>query len=118
MILADTSVWIEHFRRGEPRLRDALMEGDVFMHPFIIGELACGNFRNRAETLARLGKLPLARAATHAEAMAMIDARRLMSRGIGYVDVHLLAAAALTPDTRLLTMDKRLAATAADLGLA
>jgi predicted nucleic acid-binding protein len=118
VILADTSVWIELFRRGEPRLHDALMEGEVLMHPFIMGELACGNFRSRDSTLARLGKLPLTRVATHAEAMAMIDGRRLMGRGIGYVDVHLLAATALTPDTRLLTSDKRLAAAAAGLGLA
>lgn len=118
MILADTSVWIEHFRRGEPRLHAALMDGEVLMHPFIIGELACGNFANRAEALHRLGKLPLARVATHDEALAMIDRRRLMGRGIGYIDAHLLAATALTPDTRLWTIDKRLGSVATSLHLA
>lgn len=88
------------------------------MHPFILGELACGNFRNRSEVMGLLGELPSARVATHEETMAMIDARRLMGRGIGYVDVQLLAATALTPDARLWTADKRLAAAASSLGLA
>jgi predicted nucleic acid-binding protein len=112
VILADTSVWIEHFRRGEPRLEAALIEGDVLMHPFIIGELACGNFAKRDETLELLGQLPMSRVATHEETLAMIDGRKLMGRGIGYVDAHLLAAVALTPDARLLTNDKRLAGVA------
>jgi predicted nucleic acid-binding protein len=118
VILADTSVWVEHFRRGHAELASALMDGDVIIHPFIIGELACGSFRQRDETLEMLGQLPVSRVATHAEAMAMIDRRKLMSRGIGYVDVHLLAATALTPDARLLTADRRLSQVAAALGLA
>ena len=118
MILADTSVWIDHFRRGEPRLQAALDDGDVIMHPYIIGELACGNFANRDETLELLGHLPLSRVATHEETMAMIERRRLMGRGIGYMDAHLLAAAALTPEARLWTNDKRLAGVAASLRLA
>ena len=117
MILADTSVWIDHFRRGEPALHAALMDGEVLMHPFIIGELACGNFAKRGETLELLGQLPLSRVATHEEAMAMIGRPALMGRGIGYVDAHLLAAVALTPDARLLTNDKRLAAVASSLRL-
>jgi predicted nucleic acid-binding protein len=117
VILADTSVWIEHFRRGEPRLQSALMDGEVLMHPFIIGELACGNFGNRETALALLAKLPLTRVATHQEALALIDRRKLMGRGIGYVDAHLLAAAALTPHTRLWTVDRRLATVADSLGL-
>ena len=117
MILADTSVWIDHFRRGEPALHAALMEGEVLIHPFIIGELACGNFAKREETMELLGQLPLSRVATHEETMAMIDRRKLMGRGIGYVDAHLLAAVALTPDVRLLTHDKRLANVAASLDL-
>lgn len=94
------------------------MVGEVLMHPFIIGELACGNFGSRAEVLGRLAKLPSARMAKHDEAVAMIERRRLMGRGIGYVDAHLLAATALTPDARLWTIDKRLAAVAASLDLA
>jgi predicted nucleic acid-binding protein len=117
VILADTSVWIDHFRRVEPRLQAALMDGEVLMHPFIIGELACGNFAKREETLELLGQLPLSRVATHEETLAMIDRRKLMGRGIGYVDAHLLAAVALTPDARLLTNDKRLARVAESLRL-
>jgi predicted nucleic acid-binding protein len=118
VILADTSVWIEHFRRGEPNLQAALDEGDVLLHPFILGELACGNFRHRGNALELLEQLPVSRVATHGEVMAMIEGRALMGRGIGYVDVHLLAAAALTPDTRLWTADRRLAGVAASIGLA
>ena len=117
MILADTSVWIDHFRRGDPALGLALNEGEVLMHPFIIGELACGNFARREETLELLGQLPMSRVATHEETLAMIDGRKLMGRGIGYVDAHLLAAVALTPDARLLTKDKRLATVAGSLRL-
>ena len=117
MILADTSVWIEHFRRSEPRLNAALQDGEVLMHPHVIGELACGNFRHRAETLELLEQLPVSRVATHSEAMAMVERRALMGRGIGYVDIHLLAGTALTPDARLWTLDRRLATVAASLGL-
>jgi predicted nucleic acid-binding protein len=118
VILADTSVWIEHFRRGNVQMNDALVEGDVLVHPFVIGELACGNIVNRDEILDLLGELPVARSATHGEVMAMIERRRLMGRGIGYVDMHLLAAVAITPESRLLTFDRRLATIAQSLGLA
>jgi predicted nucleic acid-binding protein len=118
VILADTSVWIDHFRGGDPRLHVALTEGEVLMHPFIIGELACGNFARRDETMDLLGQLPMSRVATHEETLAMIDRRKLMGRGIGYVDAHLLAAVAITPDARLLTNDKRLAGVAVALKLA
>ena len=117
MILADTSVWIEHFRRGDARLHLALTEGEVLMHPFIIGELACGNFAKRDETLELLGQLPMSRVATHEETLAMIDRRKLAGRGIGYIDAHLLAAVALTTDARLLTNDKRLNTVADSLRL-
>ena len=117
MILADTSVWIQHFRRGHRELEAALLEGEVLIHPFIIGELACGNFRNRDEVLVMLEQLPQSRVATHEEVLAMIDRRALMSRGIGYIDVHLLAAVALTPDARLLTADKRLSTVARSLAV-
>ena len=118
MILADTSVWVDHFRRGNVLLRDALVEGDVLVHPFVLGELACGNIRNRGEILDLFGELPAARTATHDEVMAMIERRRLMGRGLGYVDAHLLAAVAITPESRLLTLDRRLATIAVSLGLA
>lgn len=118
MILVDTSVWIDHLRRGNRALAAALEAGQVLMHPFVLGELACGTLTNRAEVLALLGKLPAAPAATESEALGFIERHSLMGRGIGYVDVHLLAATALAGSAHLWTKDKRLAATAADLQLA
>ncbi|MBA4180342.1 MAG: twitching motility protein PilT [Anaerolinea sp.] len=96
----------------------ALEAGLVAIHPFVVGEIACGNVRNRAEIIALLQHLPAAPVATDAEALALIDARSLMGRGIGYIDVHLLASAALAGDMRLWTRDRRLAAVAADIQLA
>ncbi|MGH2396094.1 MAG: type II toxin-antitoxin system VapC family toxin [bacterium] len=118
MILVDTSIWIDHLRRGNPALVAALEAGQVLMHPFVLGELACGTLTNRAEVLALLGKLPAAPAAAESEALGFIERHSLMGRGIGYVDVHLLAATALAGSAHLWTKDKRLAATAADLHLA
>ncbi len=115
MILVDTSVWIDHLRKGVPRLAAALEEGQVVVHPFVLGELACGNLKNRGEVLRLLGELPAAPTATDPEALRFIEERGLMGRGIGYIDVHLLASALLAGDTRLWTRDKRLAAVAADL---
>ena len=118
MILADTSVWIEHLRRGEPVLRAALDAERVVVHPFVIGELACGNLRHRATVLELLRRLPLAPVASDREAHALVEQRTLMGRGIGWIDVHLLASAAIGAPLRLWTHDKRLAATAAELNLA
>lgn len=117
MIIADTSVWIEHLRHGEPRLRAALEADDVLMHPFVIGELACGNLRARATVLDLLRRLPSAPLASELEAHALVERRALMGRGIGWVDVHLLASAAIAAPARLLTRDKRLAAVAYELTL-
>jgi hypothetical protein len=116
VILVDTSVWVDHLRSGEPALVALLGTGRVLTHPFIIGELACGNLRNRVEVLSRLRGLPGALAVTDEEALFFIDRHRLMGRGIGYVDVHLLAAVTLLGDARLWTRDKRLAAIASALG--
>jgi len=118
VILADTSVWIDHLRAGVPALADALEQGRVLVHPFVVGELACGNLRNRRQLLELLGNLPSAPAATDAEAMEFIERRALMGRGIGYIDVHLLAAVALSGTARLWTRDRRLDAVAAELNLA
>lgn len=112
MLLADTSLWIDHLRRGNRRLAAALEEGNVATHPFVIGELACGNLRNRVEVMALLQQLPTAPVATDLEALAFIEQRRLMGLGIGYVDVHLLASVALSDGIRLWTLDVRLAALA------
>ncbi len=118
MILVDTSVWIDHLRKGVPALSAALEAGRVLIHPFVLGELACGRIRNRAEILHLLGGLPTAPTVTEPEALAFIEHRALMGRGIGYVDIHLLASAVLTEGGRLWTRDRRLHAVAADLRLA
>jgi len=118
MILVDTSVWVDHLRDGTPALAAALEQGRVLTHPFVLGELACGNLKNRGEVLQLLGELPAAPMATDPEALDFIERRALMGRGIGYVDVHLLASVALAGTAQLWTRDKRLAAVAADLKLA
>jgi len=118
MILVDTSVWVDHLRDGTPALAAALEQGRVLTHPFVLGELACGNLKNRGEVLQLIGELPAAPMATDPEALDFIERRALMGRGIGYVDVHLLASVALAGTSQLWTRDKRLAAVAADLELA
>jgi len=117
VILVDTSVWIDHLRTVDETLVRALDEGEVVTHPFVIGELACGNIRNRSEIMRLLEDLPRAREATHEEVLAMVERRHLMGAGIGYVDAHLLAAAALTPSTSLWTRDRRLSGAARRLRL-
>lgn len=117
MILVDTSVWIDHFRSGNAQLVDLLNSSRVLMHPFIIGELACGNLRNRSEILNLLGDLPRAGKATDKEVLFFIEQKDLMGKGIGYIDTHLLAAVTLTSQAGLLTMDKRLNAVATELDL-
>jgi predicted nucleic acid-binding protein len=118
MILVDTSVWIAFLRSGEARLAAALEAGSVLMHPFVIGELACGHLSNREEILDLLAKLPAAPAADHSEALLFIQRHGLMGKGIGYIDVHLLASARLAGTARLWTMDKCLAAVAEAMDLA
>jgi predicted nucleic acid-binding protein len=118
MILVDTSVWVDHLRKGAPALAAALKRGGVLTHPFVLGELACGDLKNRGEVLQLLGELPGAPMATDTEALDFIERRALMGRGIGYIDVHLLASAVLAGSVRLWTRDRRLAAVAEDLKLA
>lgn len=118
MILVDTSVWIDHLRSGEPSLAIALNEGKVLMHPFVLGELACGSLKNRDDVLQLLSALPSAPIATDRETLEFIERRSLMGRGIGYIDVHLLASTALAGTAWLWTSDRRLAAAAAELELA
>jgi predicted nucleic acid-binding protein len=89
----------------------------VITHPYVIGELACGNLRNRDEILALLAALPSGVVATHEETLVFVERQRLMGRGIGYIDAHLLASVTLTPGSRLWTRDRRLAAVAAETGL-
>lgn len=118
MILVDTSVWIDHFRKGEPTLGELLNRGQVVVHPFVIGELACGNLRNRNTVLSLLRALPSVPVATDDEVLFYIDRHALMGKGIGYIDAHLLASVSLSVDSRLWTRDKRLGATSAALNVA
>lgn len=114
MVLVDTSIWVSFFQTGNPCLKELLDEGNVLSHPFIIGELACGNLTNRGEILALLKALPSAVEARHEEALHLIEFHRLMGQGLGFVDVHLLAAALLT-SVPLWTSDKSLKDAAARL---
>lgn len=118
MILADTSVWVDHLRRGDARLRALLENAQVLAHPFVVGEIACGSLSDRALVLDLLRDLPTATVAEAEEVLAFIDRRGIHGKGFGYVDAHLLAAVALTPGARLWTRDKRLHAIAMSLGCA
>jgi predicted nucleic acid-binding protein len=118
VILVDSSVWVDHLRVGRRALQHLLERGAVLGHPWVTGELALGHLAQRRAILGLLGALPSATVATSEEALVFIDRHGLAGTGVGYVDVQLLAAAQLTPDTRFWTTDKRLAATAARLGLA
>lgn len=116
MVLVDTSVWVAHFREGEPRLAALLDEGEVVCHPAVIGELACGSLPRREETLGHFRDLPRAVVAVHDEVMGFIESERLMGAGLGYVDVHLLASARLT-GVPLWTLDAPLRDAALKLGV-
>jgi len=118
VILVDTPIWIDHLRSGHAALAGRLETGRVLAHPFISGEIALGYLRQRDIVLGALLRLPQAVVATEAEAVHYIDRHALSGRGIGYVDVHLLASVQLTADARFWTTDKRLHAVADTLGLA
>jgi predicted nucleic acid-binding protein len=117
VILVDSSVWIDHLRRKDAELVVLLEAGVVLCHPFVIGELACGNLSNRASFLAELANLPVAPMASHDDALSFLNRHALTGGGIGWVDVHLLASAFLAGRAPLLTRDKRLRAIAGELGL-
>ena len=114
--LVDTSVWIDHFQRGNLRLAKLLDESLVVGHPLVTGELACGNLRNRGEILGLLSALPPATVAEQAEALRLLETERLYGRGLGWIDVHLLASARLMTCS-LWTLDTPLASAAAALRL-
>lgn len=118
MILADTSVWIDHLRRSDRQLSAVLGANVVLVHPFVIGELACSAIPNRDVLLAELAALPQAPVAAHQEVLGLVERHALWGCGIGWVDAHLLASAMLAGRSRLWTRDKRLAAVADELGLA
>ncbi|ABW66221.1 type II toxin-antitoxin system VapC family toxin [Desulfosudis oleivorans] len=116
MVLVDTSVWVAHFRDGSPGLAALLNDGRVMCHPLIVGELACGNLKDRAVILTHLQLLPMSTEAEHHEVLAFIENHHLMGKGLGYVDMHLLASAALT-GVPLWTFDKKLAQASDILGI-
>lgn len=118
MILVDTSVWVDHLRRGDARLRTLLENARVLAHPFVVGEVACGSLSDRETVLELLRELPMASVAEEEEVLVFIERHGIHGKGLGYVDVHLLAAVALTPGSSLWTRDKRLHVTAMNLDCA
>ena len=116
MILVDTSVWIDHLRTNEPTLVTLLDKSEVVVHPFVIGEIACGNLKNRSEILALLHALPEAPDVDNDEMLFFIDRHKLSGRGLGLIDMHLLASCCLASHV-LWTKDKRLRAAAKELSI-
>jgi len=117
LILADTSIWIDHLRSGNREMRKHLNQGNILIHPFIITELALGSMRERTKTLALLDLLPQVRMAQLGEVRLMIEARGLYSLGIGLTDAHLIASVFIDSSTLLWTRDKRLRQAAEGLGI-
>jgi predicted nucleic acid-binding protein len=117
LILADTSVWIDHLRSEDKTLRQHLNKGQIVIHPFIIAELALGSLKDRLRTLTLLDLLPQVRVAKLSEVRTLIEARHLYNLGIGLVDIHLIASALIDPPTLLWTRDKPLRKIAATLGI-
>jgi predicted nucleic acid-binding protein len=118
LILVDTSVWVDHLRRSDAQLAALLERGAVLMHPFVVGEIACGSLADRSSILELLQDLPTAVVAESEEVLGFIERHGLHGKDIGYVDVHLLASVALTDGTRLWTRDRRLRAATDALGFA
>jgi hypothetical protein len=117
LILADTSIWIDHLRSGDNELHKLLNQGQIVIHPFIIAELALGSLQERAKTLALLDLLPQVRVAQLSEVRLTIEARRLYNRGIGLADAHLIASVFINPPTLLWTRDKPLRRVTEALGI-
>lgn len=116
MVLVDTSVWVSHLRMGHSKLERFLQDGDVACHPFIVGELACGNLKNRSEILSLIQSLPMTIEAEHQEVLQFITNHQLMGTGLGYIDVHLMASAVLT-EIPIWTLDKILNNISSKLGI-
>ena len=118
MVLVDTSVWIDHLRNGNAVLAELLEQNGVVMHPLVLGELACSNLRNRSQLLQLWQNLDSLREINHKEALYFIEHHGLMGKGVGYIDVHLLASVILDANSQLWTLDKRFAQVASELGCA
>jgi predicted nucleic acid-binding protein len=118
VILADTSIWVDHLRDGDATMTAHLNAGLILMHPFVVGELAMGNLPDRAGLLATLRRLPTVLKARDVEVLDLIEREKLFGRGLGFVDTHLLASALLTEDATLWSRDRLLHAAADRLGIA
>ena len=116
MVLVDTSLWAKHLRHADIVLEGLLNDGHVMCHPLVVGELACGNLKNRAEILALLQALPMATVVERGEVLRFIEDNRLMGKGFGFVGMHLLASILLS-GIQLWTLDKRLHQVASEMGL-
>src|SRR5262245_6405646 len=117
MILVDTSLWVQHFRKGVPAFASLLAVGEVCIHIIVLGELATGNLSRRSETLHMLARLPMARHSTGEECLAFLERHRLWGKGLGWNDVQLLAAARLS-QIPLWSLDGPLKHAAEELGMA
>lgn len=115
-MLVDTSVWVDHLRKRNSTLVDLLETGEVLTHPFVIGELACGNLAQRSKVLSALDELPLVPCASNEEVRGFLEMRGLMGRGLGWIDMHLLAASIMAK-VPLWSADKRLSAVAREIGI-
>ncbi len=118
-VLIDTSVWIDHFRRGNEALVNLIDLSLALIHPMIILEIACGTPPSpRIQTLNNITLLQSCNQASMSEVMEFIEREKLYGLGCGLVDMVLLASTLITPDTRLWTLDKRLAQLAGRFGAA
>jgi predicted nucleic acid-binding protein len=106
-VLVDTSVWIAHFRARKPEFEKIILQHRIFIHPFVLGELACGSLKNRTQTLLFLQNLPVPVLPSHEEVLELIEDKNLHGKGIGVVDAHLLASSLLS-DCALWTLDQKL----------
>jgi hypothetical protein len=116
MTLVDTSAWVDHLRKDNLKLKELLIDGKVVVHPFIVGELACGNLRNRKEILHLLSELPQATIADHNEVLNLVESNKLYGTGIGWIDAHLIASALLSNVT-ILSYDNAIAEAVSRLGI-
>jgi predicted nucleic acid-binding protein len=117
-VLVDSSIWIDHINKGDALLAELLKQKRAVLHPMVLGEIAMGSLRQRKVIFEELRQLPIVSSASHAEVIAMVEWHDLHSRGIGFVDAHLLASVHLSQNAHLLTKDKRLHAQAERLGVA
>jgi hypothetical protein len=117
VILADTSIWVDYLRSGNPNMEKSLSQGQIVMHPFIVAEIALGSLRNRRKRLDELEALLEVRVAKLGEVRHMIESRTLYGQGIGLTDAHLLASCLMTPGTQLWTLDGAMKKAAQSLGI-